>query len=339
MKKENIWFFIVGLLLIFTPFFIFTYSFYRLLSVLIGIIILSIGLILNTKNLPFKVVIFPLMIFLFIYVIDYYSFIILKKPAIMVLEYTSSEKVSTYNSIFYRIYNCDNTLILDKNYHKSYACSTDAIETKDISEFLTNNEKDVFNNYKNKFIHIKGRISKIIADNCVELDYYDSKVGINGYVNFDSHKKIVLKNVKVSQNKYYIYDEIEVIGLVSKYIVNGEDEEIILNDAIIIDLNIYDDYEVIINNGQRALTNVLDNIYYYGLSSIYYKYDENNIYDLTYILTDKRESVDNIVKGKEYTLNKNEDRIYSLDKIDVIRCKNEKTIFANKLYSKDNICE
>ena len=69
MKKENIWFFIIGFIFTFAPFFILNYEIYRLIITLVGIIILSISLIINTKNLPLKVVIFPIMVFLFVYLI------------------------------------------------------------------------------------------------------------------------------------------------------------------------------------------------------------------------------------------------------------------------------
>jgi len=93
-------------------------------------------------------------------------------------------------------------------------------------------------------------------------------------------------------------------------------------------------------NYDNKMTNLLDNVYYLGISNIYYKYNEDNIYDLSYILTDKRDSIDNIVKGKEYTENNNNDRVYKFEKFNLVRCSNEKTIFVNPNISiKDNICE
>lgn len=341
MKKENIWFFIIGFIFTFAPFFIFNYEIYRLIITLVGIIILSISLIINTKNLPLKVVIFPIMVFLFVYLIDYYSFIVLKKPPVMIIEFKSSEKVSTYNSLIYRIYKCDKKLILDKNYKKSYACDRNEIEVKSISEYLGTNLKQTYHSTKNKFVHIKGKISKIIGSSEIEIDYYDSKVGINGYVNFEDNKKIVLKNLNINPKKYHIYDEIEFTGEVTKYIISEDNEEIDLTYVKIYDLDIYKNADLLVNyNYDNKMTNLLDNVYYLGISNIYYKYNEDNIYDLSYILTDKRDSIDNIVKGKEYTENKNNDRVYKFEKFNLVRCNNEKTIFVNpNINIKDNICE
>ena len=50
MKKENIWFFIIGFIFTFAPFFILNYEIYRLIITLVGIIILSISLIINLVN-------------------------------------------------------------------------------------------------------------------------------------------------------------------------------------------------------------------------------------------------------------------------------------------------
>ncbi len=341
MKKENIWFFIIGFIFTFAPFFIFNYAVYRLVLTLIGIIILSISLIINTKNLPLKVVIFPVMVFLFVYLIDYYSFIIFKKPPVMVIEFKSSEKVSTYNSLIYRIYKCDNDLILDKNYKKAYACDKNEIEVKSISEYLGTNLKQTYHNTKNKFVHIKGKVSKVIGSSSLEIEYYDTKVGINGYVNFENNKKLVLKNINIDPKKYHVYDEIEFTGEVIKYIVSEDNEEIDLTYVKIYDLDIYNDYETLVNyNSDKKIASILDKVYYYGISNIYYKYNEDNIYDLSYILTDKRDTIDNIVKGKEYTENKNNDRIYNFEKFNIVRCSNEKTIFVNpNITINDNICE
>ena len=50
MKKENIWFFIIGFIFTFAPFFILNYEIYRLIITLVGIIILSISLIIAKRR-------------------------------------------------------------------------------------------------------------------------------------------------------------------------------------------------------------------------------------------------------------------------------------------------
>lgn len=341
MKKENIIFIILGIIFTFLPFFIFTYSFFKLVSILIGIILLCIGLIFNTNNKIFKIILFPIMICIFVYLLDYYTFIIFKKIPIISINYESSEKVNIYNSIMYRVYNCNNNLILDKKYQKSYACQNEDITLKNLNEFLEYEVNQVYKENKNKFVHLKGKISKIIGDNTIEIRPYNGEVELNGYVNFDNSKKIVIENVKIDPTKYYIYDEIEFIGLVDKYESIESEGIIYLTDAKIYESNIYNNYEIIINNNNsKDLKNIFEKVYYIGIDSIYYKYNEDNIYELSYILSDKRDSIDNIVKGKEYDTLENDNRLYKFDKFNIIRCNNEKTIFINKNYKiPDNVCE
>lgn len=241
----------------------------------------------------------------------------------------------------YRVFNCDNSLILDKKYQKSYSCKNEDITLINLNDFLVSETNQVYKENKNKFVHLKGRISKIIGDNTIEVRPYNGEVELNGYVNFDNSKKIVIENVIIDPTKYYIYDEIEFIGLVEKY-ENIENEVIIhLIDVKLIENNIYNNYEIIINNNtSKDLENILDKVYYLGIESIYYKYNEENIYDLSYVLSDKRDSIDNIVKGKEYENLDNDNRLYKFDKFNIIRCNNEKTIFINKNYKITNeICE
>ena len=341
MKKENIIFIILGIIFTFLPFFIFTYSFFKLVSILIGIILLCIGLIFNTNNKIFKIILFPIMICIFVYLLDYYTFILFKKTPIISINYESSEKVNIYNSIMYRVYNCNNNLILDKKYQKSYACQNEDITLKNLNKFLEYEVNQVYKENKNKFVHLKGRISKIIGDNTIEIRPYNGEVELNGYVNFDNSKKIVIENVKIDPTKYYIYDEIEFIGLVDKYESIESEGIIYLTDAKIYESNIYNNYEIIINNNtSKDLENILDKVYYLGIDNIYYKFNEENIYDLSYVLSDKRDSIDNIVKGKEYDTLENDNRLYKFDKFNIIRCNNEKTIFINKNYKITNeICE
>ena len=341
MKKENIIFIILGIIFTFLPFFIFTYSILRLISVMFGIILLCIGLILNTNNKIFKIILFPVMISFFVYLLDYYTFILFKKTPIIAINYKSSEKVSTYNSILYRVFNCDNSLILDKKYQKSYSCKNEDITLINLNDFLVSETNQVYKENKNKFVHLKGRISKIIGNNTIEVRPYNGEVELNGYVNFDNSKKIVIENVIMDPTKYYIYDEIEFIGLVEKY--ENIDSEVIIHliDVKLIENNIYNNYEIIINNNNtKDLENILDKVYYLGIDNIYYKFNEENIYDLSYVLSDKRDSIDNIVKGKEYDTLENDNRLYKFDKFNIIRCNNEKTIFINKNYKITNeICE
>ena len=71
MKKKKIFFIIIGLLLIIIPYFINVYSIYRLLSVLLGLILLEIGIIINKKNRVLLIVLLPIIFWGLSFGIDY----------------------------------------------------------------------------------------------------------------------------------------------------------------------------------------------------------------------------------------------------------------------------
>ena len=106
-KKRRITLLIIGLLLAIIPYFINTYSVYRLLSILVGLIIIQIALIINKKNKVWRIVIFPIIFLCLAFGIDYGIAHIFKNIPIFANEIKSSDKVKTYNSVFYRMYSCN----------------------------------------------------------------------------------------------------------------------------------------------------------------------------------------------------------------------------------------
>ena len=114
-----------------------------------------------------------------------------------------------------------------------------------------------------------------------------------------------------------------------------------LSIAKIINSDIYDSYELVVNNvDEKKKTLAHGNIYYYGLQGIYYKYDENNIYALEYLLSDKREKVDDLIKGTEVEVVNQGDSLYKLNDYNILICENEDVVFLNKKIKKyEDICD
>ena len=338
MKKINIILSIIGFTLIIIPFFIFNYSIYRLSSVLLGIIILSLAFIIYHKHLWLRVIFVPIILFTIIYITDYFIMNIFNTYPIMTIKFISSEKVSTYNSLIYRIYNCDNNKILDNNYKLNYPCSNDLLNLININDFLNNSI--AYPTYYNKFIFLEGKINTIIGNSSLILNSYTKDDNnLNGYVIFNNNQKVIIDNLNIDITKLHIYDDIKVIGLVSNYKIKDNIIEIHLTDAKVIYSDIYNNYELIINNNynyEKVL--ILDNVYYYGIDNIYYKYNEDNIYELSYLLNDKRETIDNIINNIEYITTDNENIVYLLNDYNLIKCSND-YIFTNKyVYNYDEIC-
>ena len=63
----------------------------------------------------------------------------------------------------YRVYNCNNNLILDKKYQKSYACQNEDITLKNLNKFLEYEVNQVYKENKNHKQSLKILTIKIEA--------------------------------------------------------------------------------------------------------------------------------------------------------------------------------
>lgn len=343
MKKRLIWLLGLGLTLIIVPFIINVYSIFRLISLIIGIILIMISFCLKKKRSIFLIILVPLIILVVSLGLDTLLVYKLRYVPIFSLQVKSNKDVKTYNSLFYRVYDCKKDLILDYGYNKNYACSNDLLETISVNKFLQDS-KASFKEYKNKFVRINGKVSKISGNEVIEMaEYTKSDDVLNGYVNFNLSNSLKVLT-KDDLSKYRIYDYIDVIGRVSEY-QNGVIE---LMDVVLIPSGLYDSYSFeIINNNDNKLSNLVKekDYYYYKISSINIKYDQDNIYELSYVLIDERIKYEDLVKNVEFESIKDKEdkeiaKKYSLEKFNILKCSNNKKIFVNKSVNvNSNICD
>ena len=339
MKKLNYILIGIGIFLIVIPFFIRVYSIFRLISVLLGIVTLLLGLIIGKGKKILKIVIYPIIIMGFVLAGDFLFSSLFKGIPIISFVHSSSSKVNTYNSLFYRVYDCEGVLSFDHNYQKAYLCNHDAIEMISVNKFLEN-PIESYNDYQGKFVRLKGKISTIVGNSSLSFNTYNENIELNGYVDFDENKKVVINDLKINPTEYYIYDFVEVIGLVSDYEKKQDQITVYLDDAIVIKSDLYDNYDLIVNNiSSLEKTKIDEKMYYLGIQGIFYKFDENNIYEIDYLLLDKRLSIDTLIKDIPLTMIDNVHKLYELEKYNLVICDNDDIIFANKdIINLKNIC-
>lgn len=338
MKKVNIILLLLGLLLLLVPFFINVYTIIRLVSILIGIIVFSLGLIIYLPEKTLKIIFLPIILICLSYLLDFFVVNLFNSYPIWAVKYTSSENVQTYNSLFYRIYACNDKLTIDANYKENFLCNPNMIQKESVNKFLEN-PKESYKKTKNKFVHLEGKITTIVGASSITLSSYDEKTSLNGHVSFDTNKSVVIDNLDII-DKYYIYDLVEVIGQVSQIKIAEDKIEIHLVDAILIPSSIYDDYELIVNEiNDNNIVKKEEKYYYLGIEGIYYRYDENNIYELPYLLLDKRESIDNLIENAQKSEEENT-TFYKLLDFTVVKCPKDNIIFVNKnIIDLENICD
>lgn len=343
MKKRLIVLLGLGLTLMIVPFLINIYSIFRIISLVLGIILITVSLCLKKKRNIFYIILVPLIMLVFSYGIDTLLFYTLKRVPVFSYAIKSSDKMRTYNSFFYRVFDCNGNLTLDYGYTKNYVCSNDCLDAININSFMQDAEES-FKKYHHKFVHIYGKISKITGNENIELaSFTEGNNTLNGYVNFNLNN-ILIVNTEENLSKYRIYDYVDVYGKVTSI----NDGKITLTNTKLVASDIYDTYSFeIIASDDNKLTNLVKekDYYYYGLNTINVKYDGDNIYELSYLLTDDRFKFDDLIKGKEYEVFKNDEDVeiakkYKLEKFDLLECSNGKKIVANsKSKANQSICD
>lgn len=343
MKKRLIVLLGLGLTLMIVPFLINIYSIFRIISLLVGIILITVSLCLKKKRNIFYIILVPLIMLVFSYGIDTLLFYTLKRVPVFSYAIKSSDKMRTYNSFFYRVFDCNGDLTLDYGYTKNYVCSNDCLDAININSFMQDDE-DSFKKYHHKFVHIYGKISKITGNENIELaSFTQGDDTLNGYVNFNLNN-ILIVNTDENLSKYRIYDYVDVYGKVTSI----NDGKITLTNTKLVASDIYDTYSFeIIASDDNKLTNLVKekDYYYYGLNTINVKYDGDNIYELSYLLTDDRFKFDDLIQDREYEVFKNDEDVeiakkYKLEKFDLLECSNGKKIVANsKSKANQSICD
>ena len=343
MKKRLIVLLGLGLTLMIVPFLINIYSIFRIISLVLGIILITVSLCLKKKRNIFYIILVPLIMLVFSYGIDTLLFYTLKRVPVFSYAIKSSDKMRTYNSFFYRVFDCNGNLTLDYGYTKNYVCSNDCLDAININSFMQDAEES-FKKYHHKFVHIYGKISKITGNENIELaSFTESNNTLNVYVNFNLNN-ILIVNTEENLSKYRIYDYVDVYGKVTSI----NDGKITLTNTKLVASDIYDTYSFeIIASDDNKLTNLVKekDYYYYGLNTINVKYDGDNIYELSYLLTDDRFKFDDLIQDKEYEVFKNDEDVeiakkYKLEKFDLLECSNGKKIVANsKSKANQSICD
>lgn len=335
MKKRSIFLLIVGLVLFIVPFFINSYKLWRLLILALGIIIITISLLIFNKKNVLLVILTPIFLLSLSYGIDMFLLYQFKHMPVYVYEIKSSDKMSTYNSLFYRIYKCNDELNLDYGYQQSYKCSINDLETIDINTLLAD-PVESYNKYSDKFIKVRGKISKISGVEIISLSAYEmTDTSLNGYVTFNQNYNLEIKTNE-DLSKYRIYDYVEVIGRVEN-LEKDEGYTIYLKDTLLIPSDIYNNYIIEIkDNKDVKLTNMIEeqNYYYYGIDSFVVKYNEDNIYELGYLFNDTRFTWKDLINNTPAEFIKDKDKViaykYTLKKYNLLDCVNGRKVVASK---------
>lgn len=346
MKKKSYLLKGIGCLLLCIPFLIHQYSLLRLMSVLLGILFLCVSFLLFSKKNIIKLLFYPLLFLCFSYGIDYVCVSLGNRiPIFAYQNRTEDASIFTYDSVFYRVYNCQEKRIFDFLYQQNYICDT-SMEPKEINAFLTNGANN-YQKYRYKFVTIKGKVSEVFGNDYLLLQTYEQKENnLVGQLTFNKNSTIKIennhKNLKF-YNNYEIYDNILVTGR----IVKKEDTTLIMHDAKIEIINDFDHFTINTIEEKKCthrikkLTTIGDYTFYSDcMNEIFVKYDENTIYDVILALETKKLTFDKWVKNIKKEEN-DEKELYLYSQYNLLKCKNTNTIVIGnkKMKLSSKICE
>lgn len=342
MKKRTI-LIIIAFLLIIIPYFINTYSYLRLSSYILGLVLLAVLIFKYNKSF-FTTIIVLITIFVSSCFID---FILCYKKHIPFIsaEVISAKNVKTYYSIFYQINICYDNWNVDKFYQKGYSCEKDDLKKTSVNDFL-----NVYESNKKRYIRVKGKISQIVGEKYIELKPYEEDgITINGTVNFkeDIVLRLSINNNDIDVKKLKIYDEIEFIGRVDKKIKENELNIYLFKDVQLYQTDLYENFEIIVNTDDKCeldktMLVEINEIKYYTscLKDINIRFDENNIYDLDYVLMDEKINLKDLLKlNLENIKDANNNTLYKLDKLNILVCSNKDVILGKNILLENGYCE
>ena len=334
-KQYNFRLLILGIILLLIPLLINKLTVLRLLLSLIGIFIITI--FFKQKEIKINILIFVVLLIISIFIDSIISATFIRIP-IYTYNIITIGNTRVYNSIGYRIWQCDinstKDMKVDKFYTKGYICDAKNIEQIDSNSFL-NSVIENYDDYHNTYVKIRGKISKKNSQNSVEMQPYEKNdLTINGYVSFADNitLKIMFNNNVSELDLYDIYDEITVIGIVKTLEHNDEKFTIYLSEAELVSEEKFDTYEIIVNkeNTCSSENNIVysgDNkdLYTYCLDDITVKYGQNN-YELSSALSSSKITIDSLF-AKEISKETNEEgnTLYKYKEYNILECNSEKS--------------
>ncbi len=320
-------------------------------------LLVILGVILMGGSIAIKrwwlAIISIVVIFLFIVGVDYLVTFYMEKVPVFSIKQVTNEQVISYNSFFYRVYSCDNDLKVDNFYRKNYLCNDNSLEENESNAFINQIVRN-YDEWENKFVKIRGRVSRITGIETLEMKAYEvNMVTINGYVTFADN--ITLKfefngNNELLSN-YEVYDDAIVIGRVSKLEKEGDNYTVIFKDSKLVTHSLYDDYDLVvvakdkcsINNGFKLLESDSNyEIYDACQNTIMARYSEDVVYELGFLLNSDKLVIDDVLeKSDSVDYDDKNDVLYSYQDFNILLCKDEKNryyIGSSELNFDSGIC-
>lgn len=308
---------------------------------LISLVLLTINIVRAFNLKPLFLVFIFITSFLLSIVIDGLTSYYFKHIPVFSYNITNVGNTKVYNSLGLRVWQCSKDqkkLIFDLFNNNGYMCEAEDIEAIDSNSFL-NSIVSNYAEYKNKYIKIKGKISKKTGQNYLEMQAYEpNDIKINGEVSFADNitLRILFKNNSEELNNYDVYDEIIIVGLIknletinNKYIIYMDEAKVVSN----INLNNFSigiTPETLCTEKRLVYSNLEHDIYTYCIQNMFINYPDNQ-YELANALSSNKLKYQDLFTNPTSEVNEEGYTITYFDNYSIMECSNSKdVIISNK---------
>lgn len=305
-KKRAKWMvFFLGIFLMVISIFLEMLQYYRIIFTVLGIIcLLFASMYLRKDKLKFLPI--YLLFYLFVSIlVDSAAVTLFNTLPVYSYNILTSGNSSVYNAIGYRVWDCEGKeRKVDRFYKLGYYCDVNDMEAIDSNVFLSHVVEN-YEDYKNNYIKIVGKISKKEGNSYIEMQaYQENAITLNGYATFSDAVtlRVLFKGENENLNYHDVYDTIAVVGKVW-YIRNTDGKYVVyMDDGVVVDEESFDSYNMIIRSSatcgvdKKLLYAGADyNFYSHCLDSAIVKFDESQIYELSGVLSSGKLKISDIL--------------------------------------------
>lgn len=353
-KLPNIYMLIFSIILVSISYILNEGGVLRIFLWLLGILLIILNFFKTYKSkLPTNLLLFVGLFIASIF-LDGIVCMTFKKIPLFAYNIINTGDARVYNGIGIRVWKCtkdSKELIIDPFYNKGYLCNSDSIPAIEVNSFL-NSVIENYDDYKNSYIKIKGKISKKTGRNYIEMQPYETtSVTINGHVAFANNitLRILFTEAAEELDNYDMYDDITVLGIIknldnesNNYVIYMYESKVVSN----IDLS---EYKISVTEDSDCSldTNIIYsnesvNVYTYCIDDMVITYPNDNKYELAVALSSNKITINDLLDTPiEIRKNETDDSyLYIFNDYNVLLCDTNvsKDVFiGNKKMSFDSV--
>ena len=198
---------LIGVLLLAVALLMSKFNLIRAILCILSIIVLAYANQLERHNKKLFIPLFVIIFTFFVIALDYLVVASFKKSPIFSYNIVTTKYGTVYNAIGYRVWSCkNNDFKVDPLYKLGYYCEKESMTSENINNVLSTIVEN-FDNYKDSYVKIIGRVSKILDDKSFYMQMFRED---NNIIKFDETTKLYVE---------FNYKNNDVAGLANNSII------------------------------------------------------------------------------------------------------------------------